>query len=203
MFIKPLAVLIGTPSSNGWVQPLTQAAVLHMPRSLSVLLHSPFQLRSPCSRFNSNTANLFTSSTSQLDSSHPIQMIPPVSFQITKDGAQLPGRGLGTFQPDPTKYPDKSVKQSVLTALKAGYRHIDTSLRYGDGQGEREVGEAIRESGVPREEIIVVTKLFVIIQPYDDIVLFGNTYANTQILFLKVRMSSTSQKMLKSIWTSA
>ncbi|KAM7208212.1 1,5-anhydro-D-fructose reductase [Naviculisporaceae sp. PSN 640] len=86
-------------------------------------------------------------------------MIPPESFQITKDGAKLPGRGLGTFQPDPAKYPDKSVKQSVLTALKAGYRHIDTSLRYGDGQGEREVGEAIRESGIPREEIVIVTKL--------------------------------------------
>jgi len=86
-------------------------------------------------------------------------MIPPKSFQITADGAQLPGRGLGTFQPDPAKYPDKSVKQSVLTALQAGYRHIDTSLRYGDGQGEREVGEAIRESGIPREEIVIVTKL--------------------------------------------
>ncbi|KAM7215757.1 1,5-anhydro-D-fructose reductase [Rhypophila decipiens] len=86
-------------------------------------------------------------------------MIPSESFQITENGARLPGRGLGTFQPDPAKYPDKSVKQSVLTALKAGYRHIDTSLRYGDGQGEREVGEAIRESGIPREEIIVVSKL--------------------------------------------
>ena len=56
-------------------------------------------------------------------------------------------------------YAPGTVKQSVLAALRAGYRHIDTSLRYGDGQGERELGEAIRESGVPREDIFVVTKL--------------------------------------------
>ncbi|KAK0721188.1 NADP-dependent oxidoreductase domain-containing protein [Apiosordaria backusii] len=96
-------------------------------------------------------------------------MIPPASFQITEDGAQLPGRGLGTFQPDPARCPDKSVKQSVLTALKVGYRHIDTSLRYGDGLGEREVGEAIRESGVPREEITVVTKLENVFHAPDDV----------------------------------
>ncbi|KAK4208114.1 1,5-anhydro-D-fructose reductase [Rhypophila decipiens] len=63
-------------------------------------------------------------------------MKDPVTFQITEDGARLPGRGLGTFQPDPARYPDKSVKQSVLTALKAGY-----------------------QSGIPRDEIIIVSKL--------------------------------------------
>ncbi|KAH9907806.1 NADP-dependent oxidoreductase domain-containing protein [Xylariomycetidae sp. FL2044] len=86
-------------------------------------------------------------------------MIPQDSFKASPEGPRVPGRGLGTFQPDPEKYPPNSVKQSVLTALKTGYRHIDTSLRYGDGQGEMEVGEAIRESGVPREDIFVVTKL--------------------------------------------
>ncbi len=86
-------------------------------------------------------------------------MLPPEYFELGTGRGRLPSRGLGTFQPDPTKYPANSVKQSVLIALKAGYRHIDTSLRYGDGQGEREVGEAVRESGIPREEIFVVTKL--------------------------------------------
>ncbi|KAI1408638.1 NADP-dependent oxidoreductase domain-containing protein [Hypoxylon sp. FL1857] len=84
-------------------------------------------------------------------------MIPPKYFEV--NGARIPSRGLGTFQPDPNKYGPNSVKNSVLAALKAGYRHIDTSLRYGDGQGEREVGEAIRESGIPREEIFIVSKL--------------------------------------------
>lgn len=86
-------------------------------------------------------------------------MIPPVSFPLHIEGAHIPSIGLGTFQPDPKLYPAGTVKASVLAALKAGYRHIDTSLRYGDGQGEREVGEAIRESGIPREEVFVVTKL--------------------------------------------
>ncbi|KEZ46407.1 1,5-anhydro-D-fructose reductase [Scedosporium apiospermum] len=84
-------------------------------------------------------------------------MIPPDFFEV--NGARIPARGLGTFQPNPEQYGPKSVKQSVLTALKIGYRHIDTSLRYGDGQGEKEVGEAVRESGVPREEIFIVSKL--------------------------------------------
>ena len=85
-------------------------------------------------------------------------MIPPDFFEVN-GGARIPARGLGTFQPNPEEYGPESVKQSVLTALKIGYRHIDTSLRYGDGQGEKEVGEAVRESGVPREEIFIVSKL--------------------------------------------
>ena len=86
-----------------------------------------------------------------------VRMIPPDFFDV--NGARIPARGLGTFQPNPEQYGPESVKQSVLTALKIGYRHIDTSLRYGDGQGEKEVGEAVRESGVPREEIFIVSKL--------------------------------------------
>ena len=87
---------------------------------------------------------------------------PPSTFPLfTAAGTSiaLPSLGLGTFQPDPSIHGTGSVKRSVLEALSAGYRHIDTSLRYGDGQGEREVGEAIKVSGVPREEIFVVTKL--------------------------------------------
>ena len=52
-------------------------------------------------------------------------------FQVGE--ARIPKVGLGTFQPDPDKYGPDSVKKSVLAALRAGYRHIDTSLRYGDG----------------------------------------------------------------------
>jgi len=89
-------------------------------------------------------------------------MIPKDSFDLDVHGlagaapAKIPGRGLGTFQPDPKVYPEGSVKKSVLAALEAGYRHIDTSLRY---ENEVEVGEAIRESGVPREDVFLVTKL--------------------------------------------
>ncbi|KAI1127541.1 NADP-dependent oxidoreductase domain-containing protein [Nemania abortiva] len=86
-------------------------------------------------------------------------MRPPSYFPLNVEGAQIPAIGLGTFQPEPSKCPAGSVKKSVLWALEAGYRHFDTALSYDNGQGEKEVGEAIRESQVPRDEIFVVTKL--------------------------------------------
>ena len=43
-------------------------------------------------------------------------------------------------------------KEAVITALKAGYRHIDTAAIYGN---EEAVGEAIKESGIPREEMCI------------------------------------------------
>jgi len=46
---------------------------------------------------------------------------------------------------------------AVLAALEAGYRHIDTAALYGN---EESVGAAIRESGIPREQIFVTTKLW-------------------------------------------
>jgi len=66
-------------------------------------------------------------------------------------GSKIPAIGLGTWQSKPNE-----VRDAVKWALQAGYRHIDTALAYGN---ESEVGEGIRESGVPREEIWVTTKL--------------------------------------------
>ena len=48
------------------------------------------------------------------------------------------------------------MREAVCAALKAGYRHIDTALAYGN---EHEVGQGIKDSGVPREEIWITTKL--------------------------------------------
>jgi len=67
------------------------------------------------------------------------------------NGLTIPKVGFGTWQSK-----DDEAKQSVLWALEAGYRHIDTAQGY---QNEEEVGEAIKESGVPREEIFLTTKL--------------------------------------------
>lgn len=69
------------------------------------------------------------------------------------NGIEMPQFGLGTFM-----IPDGDVaKNAVLTALKNGYRHIDTAHAYGN---ERSVGQAVRESGIPREEIWVTSKLW-------------------------------------------
>ncbi|KMU86790.1 alcohol dehydrogenase [Coccidioides immitis H538.4] len=81
------------------------------------------------------------------------------SFALKNTSIRIPARGLGTFQVDPSLYPEGSVKDSVLHALKIGYRHIDAALAYGWGSVERGIGAAIRASGVPREDVFVVTKL--------------------------------------------
>ncbi|KAF9885955.1 hypothetical protein FE257_012130 [Aspergillus nanangensis] len=66
-------------------------------------------------------------------------------------GAQIPALGLGTWQSKPNE-----VREAVKNALLRGYRHIDTALAYGN---EAEVGAGIKDSGVPREEIWITTKL--------------------------------------------
>lgn len=67
------------------------------------------------------------------------------------NGLTIPKIGFGTWQAK-----DNEAKQSVLWALEAGYRHIDTAQGYNN---EEQVGEALKESGVPREEIFLTTKL--------------------------------------------
>ena len=66
-------------------------------------------------------------------------------------GDKIPAIGLGTWQSAPNQ-----VTAAVKHALQIGYRHIDTALAYGN---EAEVGKGIRESGVPRNEIWLTTKL--------------------------------------------
>lgn len=66
-------------------------------------------------------------------------------------GRTIPQLGFGVFQIDPA-----DTVAAVTTALEVGYRHIDTAEMYGN---EREVGEAIARSGIPREEIFVTSKL--------------------------------------------
>ncbi|XMA09564.1 hypothetical protein WAI453_002355 [Rhynchosporium graminicola] len=82
---------------------------------------------------------------------------------------RIPSRGLGTFQADPKLYPEGSVKASVLRAIKHGYRHIDAAYGYGSGFVGKEVGAAIAECGVPREELFVVTKLHHCFHAPDDV----------------------------------
>ena len=89
-------------------------------------------------------------------------MFPPESFPLNGSSIRIPSRGLGTFQVDPREYPEGSVKSSVLQALKIGYRHIDAALGYGWCSVEQSIGEAIREAGIPRDELFIVTKMLVL-----------------------------------------
>ena len=77
-----------------------------------------------------------------------------MEFVKLNDGNKMPIAGFGTFQ-----LTDKEVcKKAVLDALKVGYRLIDTAESYAN---EEFIGEAIKESGIPREEIFVTTKVFI------------------------------------------
>ncbi len=67
-------------------------------------------------------------------------------------GVKIPATGLGTWNMH-----GRECEQAVLWALEAGYRHIDTATLYAN---EAEIGRAIKQSGVPRSEIFVTTKLY-------------------------------------------
>ncbi len=84
-----------------------------------------------------------------------------MEYVTLNNGVQMPKEGFGVFQvPDPTQ-----CKESVLAAIKNGYRLIDTAAAY---MNEEAVGQAIKESGVPREELFITTKLWVQdMQDYD------------------------------------
>lgn len=75
------------------------------------------------------------------------------SVYVLNNGMKMPVIGFGTWQ-----IRDEEVAyQSVLAALRAGYRHIDTAEVY---RNEAAVGRAIKDSGIPREELFITTKLF-------------------------------------------
>lgn len=79
---------------------------------------------------------------------------PLGSVKITlNDGLQIPAVGLGVFK----SAPGKETYNATMEALRLGYRHIDTAAYYGN---EADVGRAMRDSGIPREEIWVTSKLW-------------------------------------------
>jgi 2,5-diketo-D-gluconate reductase A len=75
------------------------------------------------------------------------------------NGVSIPQLGLGTYQ-----IPEADTKDLVLTALEAGYRHVDTARAY---DNERGVGQAVRECGLARNEVFVTTKLWNVAHGYD------------------------------------
>lgn len=69
------------------------------------------------------------------------------------NGVVIPQFGFGVYSIPA----GETTYNSVLAALKAGYRHIDTAHAY---QNERSVGQAVKDSGIPREEIWITSKLW-------------------------------------------
>ena len=67
------------------------------------------------------------------------------------DGNTIPQIGLGTASLN-----DEQIAPVIVTAIEAGYRHIDTAFRYGNQRG---VGKGIRDSGIARQDVFITTKL--------------------------------------------
>ncbi|QTX04039.1 aldo/keto reductase [Agromyces archimandritae] len=78
--------------------------------------------------------------------------LPPAPLLPLADGAVIPQIGFGTY-----KIPPADTARLCRTAIDAGYRHLDTAALYGN---EAEVGEAVRTSGLPRDELFVTSKLW-------------------------------------------
>lgn len=76
------------------------------------------------------------------------------------NGVMMPAIGFGVYQIAPS-----DTERCVIDALEAGYRMIDTAAAYGN---EREVGAAVRASGLKREEVFITSKLWVQDYEYDD-----------------------------------
>jgi len=84
----------------------------------------------------------------------------PVPTITLSDGTEIPQLGFGTLRVQPDRAQSAAnteiTAQVVGLALEAGYRHLDTAQNYGN---ERGVGRAIAESGIPRDEVYVTSKL--------------------------------------------
>ena len=76
------------------------------------------------------------------------------------NGVEIPAIGLGVFQTPP-----EETVAAVASALRTGYRHIDTAAAYFN---EREVGQGIRESGIARDEVFVESKVWISDFGYDE-----------------------------------
>lgn len=86
-------------------------------------------------------------------------------YKTLNNGVKMPMLGFGVFQiTDP-----EECRKAVLCALENGYRSIDTAQAYGN---EEAVGQAIKDSGIPRDELFITTKVLHL----PDVGIKGNTH---------------------------
>jgi methylglyoxal/glyoxal reductase len=120
------------------------------------------------------------------------------------NGVEIPRLGLGVYQSPP----GKATRRAVKYALEIGYRHIDTAQLYGN---EADVGSALRESGIKREEVFITTKVWNSYQGYDSTLQaceqslrrLGMTYVDLYLIHWPVQGMSldTWRAMVQSLQT--
>lgn len=99
-------------------------------------------------------------------------------FYLLNNNYKIPNIGFGTFRTPSGEETEKS----VIDAIKSGYRHIDCAAAYGN---EKSVGEAIRKSGVAREELFITSKLWNDDKGYENtLAAFNRTLEDLQLDYL-------------------
>ncbi|MBD5639629.1 aldo/keto reductase [Clostridium botulinum] len=116
------------------------------------------------------------------------------SYTILNNGVKMPLLGFGTYKAEN----GNTVIQSVKEALRIGYRHIDTASYYGNEEG---VGTAIKESGIPREEIFLVSKVWNSDQGYEKTLKsFENSIKKLGTDYLDLYLVHWPQSLTKETW---
>jgi len=116
------------------------------------------------------------------------------SYVILNNGVKMPWLGFGTYNAED----GDTVIEAVKEALRIGYRHIDTAAFYGN---ERGVGIAIKESGVPREEIFLVSKLWNSDQGYEKTLqAFKTSIKKLGTEYLDLYLIHWPQSLNKETW---
>jgi 2,5-diketo-D-gluconate reductase A len=95
--------------------------------------------------------------------------MPAIPTITLNNGVEIPQLGFGVFQ-----VPPDEVVEPVATALRAGYRLLDTAAVYGNEAG---VGKAIADSGLARDELFITTKVWNADQGYDSRLCVHSTQA--------------------------
>lgn len=110
------------------------------------------------------------------------------------NGVEMPILGFGTFKVEDGKETIESVKH----ALKVGYRHIDTAAIYRNEEG---VGQAIKESGIPREDIFLTSKVWNSDQGYDStLAAFKLSLEKLQTDYLDLYLIHWPQALNRETW---
>ncbi|MDD6796249.1 MAG: aldo/keto reductase [Clostridiaceae bacterium] len=115
-------------------------------------------------------------------------------FRVLANGLKMPSIGFGTYKAGTNEETEKIVKY----AIKSGYRQIDTAFFYGNEVG---VGKGIKESGVKREDIFLVTKLWNDDHGYENTIkAFNRSLKNLQVDYLDLYLIHWPNKLSSETW---